>query len=84
MANSASRRSKGMNIVVTSIFVEDQQKALEFYTRKLGFQAKQDIAMGGSRWLTVVSPDRPDGTELALEPSDHPAARVFKDALAEE
>ena len=73
-----------MRIVLTSVLVEDQQKALEFYTEKLGFQVKNDINMGGTRWLTVVSPDRPNETELLLEPSDHPAARVFKAALMED
>ena len=73
-----------MNIVVTGVFVEDQQKALEFYTEKLGFKVKHDIDMGGPRWLTVVSPDQPQGTELLLEPSDHPAAQVFKTALMED
>jgi catechol 2,3-dioxygenase-like lactoylglutathione lyase family enzyme len=73
-----------MNIVVTSVFVEDQQKALEFYTRTLGFAVKHDIDMGGPRWLTLVSPERPDGPELLLEPSDHPAVRPFKTALVED
>lgn len=70
-----------MKIVVTSVFVDDQARALDFYTDVLGFQKKQDIPLGEHRWLTVVSPDDPDGTELLLEPSDHPAVHPFKNAL---
>lgn len=70
-----------MKIVVTSVFVDDQEKALTFYTEKLGFQKKQDIPMGEARWLTVVDPENPDGTELLLEPDGHPAAQPFKQAL---
>lgn len=70
-----------MNVVTTSIFVDDQQKALEFYTTKLGFVLKHDIDMGGPRWLTVVSPDHPQGPEIVLEPSSHPAVPPFKEAL---
>jgi len=73
-----------MNIVLTAVYVDDQQKALEFYTQKLGFQLKDDIDLGGPRWLTVVSPDQPAGTELLLEPTGHPAAGVFKVALMED
>jgi catechol 2,3-dioxygenase-like lactoylglutathione lyase family enzyme len=58
-----------MRIVVTSVFVDDQSKALAFYTDILGFKKKQDVAMGEHRWLTVVSPDDVDGTELLLEPA---------------
>ena len=71
-----------MKITVTSVLVDDQEKALAFYTQVLGFVAKADVPLGGEhRWLTVVSPDQPDGTELLLEPDEHPAARPFKDAL---
>jgi catechol 2,3-dioxygenase-like lactoylglutathione lyase family enzyme len=70
-----------MRIVVTSVFVDDQAKALEFYTGKLGFVKKNDVPVGEYRWLTVVSPDDEDGTELHLEPDAHPAARPFKEAL---
>ena len=70
-----------MRIVVTSVFVDDQAKALDFYTDVLGFEKKQDVPLGEHRWLTVVSPDDPNGTELLLEPSDHPAVDPFKDAL---
>ena len=70
-----------MKIVVTSVLVDDQAKALAFYTDVLGFVKKADIPAGGARWLTVVSPDAPDGVELLLEPDAHPAARPFKQAL---
>ncbi|MCD6054087.1 MAG: glyoxalase/bleomycin resistance protein/dioxygenase [Rubrobacteraceae bacterium] len=73
-----------MRIVVTSVFVEDQEKALSFYTEVLGFQKKTDIPLGEDRWLTVVSPEEPDGVELLLEPSGHPAVKVFKQALVED
>ena len=73
-----------MNIVVTSVLVDDQEKALRFYTDTLGFVKKTDIPAGGARWLTVVSPEDPDGTELLLEPDEHPAARSFKEALVED
>lgn len=71
-----------MRIVVTSVFVDDQEKALQFYTNKLGFVKKHDIPMGAARWLTVVSPEDSGGTELLLEPDSHPAAAPFKRALA--
>jgi catechol 2,3-dioxygenase-like lactoylglutathione lyase family enzyme len=70
-----------MKIYVTSVFVEDQAKALDFYTRVLGFEVKHDIPVGEHRWLTVVGKDNPNGTELLLEPSGHPAVKPFKDAL---
>ncbi|UNK45823.1 VOC family protein [Arthrobacter sulfonylureivorans] len=70
-----------MIVTTTSIFVDDQQKALEFYTSKLGFQLKNDVPLGADRWLTVVSPEAPDGVELLLEPSGHPAVKPFKEAL---
>jgi catechol 2,3-dioxygenase-like lactoylglutathione lyase family enzyme len=70
-----------MKITVTSVLVDDQAKALAFYTDVLGFVKKTDIPAGGARWLTVVSPDAPDGVELLLEPDGHPAARPFKEAL---
>ena len=73
-----------MRIVVTSVMVDEQDKALAFYTEKLGFVKKTEIPMGEHRWLTVVSPEAPDGVELALEPEGHPAARPFKEALAED
>lgn len=70
-----------MRIYVTSVHVGDQAKALDFYTGVLGFEKKHDIPVGQFRWLTVVSPESPDGTELLLEPDDHPAVAAFKDAL---
>jgi catechol 2,3-dioxygenase-like lactoylglutathione lyase family enzyme len=73
-----------MKIVVTSVLVDDQEKALRFYTDVLGFEKKQDVPLGDFRWLTVVSPQDPGGTELLLEPDAHPAARPFKQALVED
>ena len=74
-----------MKIVVTSVLVDDQEKALRFYTDVLGFEKKDDIPLGGdARWLTVVSPQDRAGTELLLEPDGHPAAKPFKAALAED
>ena len=73
-----------MRIYVTSVLVDDQKKALDFYTKTLGFEKKRDIPLGDASWLTVVSPDQPDGTELLLEPSGHPAAKPFKEALVED
>src|SRR5262245_33900218 len=70
-----------MRIDLTSVLIDDQDKALRFYTEVLGFQKKTEIPLGGARWLTVVSPDEPDGTELVLEPDAHPAAKPFKAAL---
>ena len=70
-----------MRITLTSIFVDDQAKALAFYTGVLGFEKKHEVPLGEFAWLTVVSPDAPDGIELVLEPDQHPAARPFKDAL---
>jgi catechol 2,3-dioxygenase-like lactoylglutathione lyase family enzyme len=62
-----------IRITVTSVLVDDQEKALKFYTEVLGFVKKHDIPLGEARWLTVVSPGAPDGTELLLEPDQHPA-----------
>jgi catechol 2,3-dioxygenase-like lactoylglutathione lyase family enzyme len=70
-----------MRINLASVLVDDQEKALRFYTDVLGFVKKHDIALGEDRWLTVVSPQDPDGTELVLEPSSHPAVKPFKEAL---
>jgi catechol 2,3-dioxygenase-like lactoylglutathione lyase family enzyme len=70
-----------MRIHITSVLVDDQAKALRFYTDVLGFVKKADIPLGDARWLTVVSPDAPEGPELLLEPDAHPAARPFKAAL---
>jgi catechol 2,3-dioxygenase-like lactoylglutathione lyase family enzyme len=70
-----------MRITTASVLVDDQEKALRFYRDTLGFQTKNDIPLGEHRWLTVVSPEQPDGVELLLEPDGHPAARPFKEAL---
>jgi catechol 2,3-dioxygenase-like lactoylglutathione lyase family enzyme len=70
-----------MKIHLTSVLVDDQDKALRFYTEVLGFKQKHDIPMGEHRWITVVSADDPDGTELVLEPDGHPAVKPFKAAL---
>ena len=70
-----------MRITTASVFVDDQQKELEFYTGKLGFLPKTDIPLGEHHWITVVSPEAPDAVELLLEPSDHPAVGPFKAAL---
>jgi len=70
-----------MKIVVTSIFVEDQERALDFYTTKLGFVKKHDVPMGKHRWLTLVSPEQPDGVELLLEPNEHPAAKAYQQKI---
>ena len=70
-----------MRIELTSVFVDDQDKALAFYTEVLGFEKKVEIPMGEYRWLTVVSPENPDGTQLVLEPDAHSAAKAFKKAL---
>jgi catechol 2,3-dioxygenase-like lactoylglutathione lyase family enzyme len=70
-----------MRITVTSVLVDDQAKALDFYTTVLGFEPKNDVPLGEHRWLTVVSPEARDGVELVLEPDEHPAARPFKAAL---
>ncbi|GHF71387.1 VOC family protein [Amycolatopsis bartoniae] len=70
-----------MRINLASVLVDDQEKALRFYTEVLGFVKKHDVPLGADRWLTVVSPEDPEGTELLLEPSSHPAVKPFKDAL---
>ena len=70
-----------MRIHLSSIPVDDQDKALRFYTEVLGFKKKTEIPLGEHRWLTVVSSEDPEGTELALEPDSHPAVRPFKAAL---
>lgn len=73
-----------MRIIVSSIFVDDQDKALAFYTTKLGFVKKTEIPLGEAMWLTVVAPDDQDGTELVLEPDSHPAVGPFKSALVQD
>lgn len=73
-----------MRIYVTSILVDDQDTALKFYTEILGFVKKEEIPLGEARWLTVVSAQDPEGTQLLLEPSGHPAVGPFKRALVED
>jgi len=70
-----------MRIKLVSIHVDDQEKALKFYTEVLGFEKKHDVPAGGARWITVVSPEGPDDLELVLEPNAHPAARAYQEAL---
>ena len=70
-----------MRIELTSIFVDDQDKALKFYTEKLGFVKKMDITAGEYRWLTVVSPDDKDGTQLVLGPNNNPAFKAYQEAI---
>jgi predicted enzyme related to lactoylglutathione lyase len=70
-----------MKIKLTGIYVDDQEKALRFYTEVAGFVKKADVSQGGYRWLTVVSPEDPDGTELQLARNDNPAAKAYQEAL---
>jgi catechol 2,3-dioxygenase-like lactoylglutathione lyase family enzyme len=72
-----------MKIFITSVFVDDQAKALKFYTEVLGFVKKTDITAGEYRWLTVVSPEGPADVELLLEPNANPAAKTFQQAIHE-
>jgi predicted enzyme related to lactoylglutathione lyase len=73
-----------MRINLTSVYVDDQRAALAFYTEVLGFQKRRDIPLGNDAWLTVVAPEAPDGPELLLEPSGHPAVKPYRDALVED
>ncbi len=70
-----------MKMYIKSIVVDDQAKALDFYTNTLGFQIKHDIPVGEHRWLTLVSAEEPNGVELGLEPNQHPASKAFQQAL---
>ena len=70
-----------LRIMLTSVFVDDQEKAHRFYTEVLGFVTKHDLPVGEFKWLTVVSADGPAGIELLLEPNDNPAARTFQEAV---
>lgn len=72
-----------MKIKLNSVIVQDQERALRFYTEVLGFTKKQDLPAGEFRWLTVVSPEEPDGTQLLLEPNSHPASAAYQRALFE-
>ncbi len=73
-----------MKIELSSIMVDDQEKALKFYTEVLGFVKKRDIPLGEARWLTVVSPEKPNDVELVLEPNSNPAAKTFQKAIFEQ
>jgi catechol 2,3-dioxygenase-like lactoylglutathione lyase family enzyme len=73
-----------MRVTLMSILVDDQKKALAFYTDVLGFEKRTEIPMGEHSWLTVGSPEQPGGTEISLEPDEHPAAGPFKSALVED
>jgi catechol 2,3-dioxygenase-like lactoylglutathione lyase family enzyme len=73
-----------MRIHLASVFVDDQEKALRFYTEILGFEKKEDAPIGEDRWLTVTAPGEEDGTQLLLEPDAHPAVKPFKEALVED
>src|SRR3989442_14952006 len=70
-----------MKIRLTSIFVDDQNKALDFYTKNLGFVKKADIGAGNYRWLTVVSSEEPNGPQLVLGPNDNPAAKSYQESI---
>ena len=70
-----------MKIKLTSVYVDDQEKALRFYTDVLGFAKKADVSQGPFRWLTVASPDEPEGTELQLALNDNPAAKAYQQAM---
>ena len=70
-----------MRITLTGVFVSDQDEALKFYTETLGFVKKHDVPVGEFKWLTVVSPDDPDGTELLLEPNENPVAQEYQKGL---
>jgi predicted enzyme related to lactoylglutathione lyase len=80
-----AQKEKGtLKVKLSSILVDDQEKALRFYTEVLGFKKKNDVPVGKFRWLTVVSPEDTNGTELVLEPNDNPAAQTFQKALHEQ
>lgn len=81
---AAQNEGAGMKISFCSVFVEDQAAALEFYTNVLGFQKKEDLPAGEFRWLTVVSPEAPDGAQLVLEPNANSAAKEFQAAIREQ
>ena len=70
-----------MRVILTGVFVDDQDKALKFYTETLGFVLKHDVPAGEYRWITVVSSDDPDGTELLLEPNENPVAQAYQKGL---
>ena len=77
----ADQKGTAVKLQTVSIFVDDQQRAVDFYTSRLGFSVAADVPLGEHRWLTVVDPERPDGTQLSLEPNGHPAVVPFTEAL---
>lgn len=77
----APEKGETVKLQTVSIFVDDQQRALDFYTSRLGFTVAADIPLGEHRWLTVVDPEQPNGTQISLEPKGHPAVIPFTDAL---
>ena len=79
-----TRGNDDMEIVLTGVFVEDQDKALKFYTETLGFVKKHDVPVGEFKWLTVVSPENPDGPELLLEPNGNQVAKAYQKGLFEQ
>jgi predicted enzyme related to lactoylglutathione lyase len=76
-----SNKEEAMRIKWTTLYVDDQEKALQFYTDKLGFQKKADFSQGNYRWLTVASPEEPDGVELVLESNANPAGKAYQEAV---
>ena len=80
-AHDYQRRRTSLRIIVTSLFVQDQGRALEFYSEKLGFIKKEDVPVGEFRWITLVSPEDQGGTELLLEPNNHPAAKEYQQRI---
>lgn len=80
-AGSAQSKGEAMQIKLTSVFVDDQDKALKFYTEILGFQKKHEFSAGQYRWLTVVSPEEPEGVQLVLEPNSNPAAKTYQQEI---
>jgi len=84
MAHAIFQRRNRMKMYIKSVMVEDQRKALDFYTNTLGFVVKHDIPMGEHSWITLLSADEPDGVELALEPNQYPAARALQESLMED
>ena len=81
---SYSERAYALKIKLASVIVDDQNQALKFYTEVLGFVKKRDLPVGKFRWLTVVSPDEPEGTELLLEPNDNLAAMTYQKTIFEQ
>ena len=79
--SEVEKESTALKIRVASLIVDDQDKAEKFYTEVLGFEVKENVPAGEFRWLTVVSPDERDGTQLALEPNDNPASKTFQEAI---